>query len=223
MITETGKNLSVLIATSPGRDWEAFATWYSFWKNLPDASVSLLVVRNGSTPFMMYQWAKRLNVRIETMNGPPESDDRPVHILSGAHKMVAKRQESTAVMIVDPLVVATDLLDGKTLTRLNESFTILDDHVWYMKNPDYRVMIDDWYLTGWRPTRAEESLVAEAKETREPACLVSYKKGCGRWIDTAVGCPFSSAGGLVADDMTANEHRVIELWKKMVTLYSAVI
>jgi hypothetical protein len=68
-----------------------------------------------------------------------------------------------------------------------------------------------------------EPICVEAKECDEPSCLVSYQKGCGKWIDTSKGCPFSNAAGLALTTMTINENRVIDLWKKMCTLYSVLV
>lgn len=66
-------------------------------------------------------------------------------------------------------------------------------------------------------------LFPEAKDSVELIELISFEKGCGRWINTAKGCPFSSAGGLVSTEMTVNEARIIELWKRMVPLYNTVV
>jgi hypothetical protein len=67
------------------------------------------------------------------------------------------------------------------------------------------------------------ALCHEAKLENTPQTIVSYKEGCGKWLNTAKGCPFSNAAGLVSEDMTPNERSVIELWDKMVPVYSAVV
>jgi hypothetical protein len=119
--------------------------------------------------------------------------------------------------------VATDLLESKDLDRLKENNSILTKDVWFLRDVDAGKMIEDLFLDENKLDVTAEPLCIEAKDSNETGCLVSYKKGCGKWINTAKGCPFSNAGGLAVADMTASEHRVIELWRKMATLYSAVI
>lgn len=46
------------------------------------------------------------------------------------------------------------------------------------------------------------------------------KEWRGNDIETAIK---AEKAGLVTDDMTVNEKRIIELWQKMVSLYSAVV
>ena len=69
---------------------------------------------------------------------------------------------------------------------------------------------------------SDDKICVDAKLCQDVHPLVTYHKGCGKWIDRSKGCPFSSAGGLVTPDLTVNETRIIELWKKMVPLYQVV-
>lgn len=180
MITETGKNLSVLISTEVGKDWETFATWYSVHKNLPDAKIVIACQRNDQVLFQLYQWAQRLRVPLFYYNPGTTALEE------------AKRRDLVKdnMLMMFPLTLVTHSFDKKTLELLNAQ---------------------------------REPVFVEAKESDELCCLVSYKKGCGKWLDTLKGCPFSSAAGLATIAMTANENRIIELWKKMCSLYKALI
>jgi hypothetical protein len=231
MISDTGLGLSVLIVTETEKDWQTFATWYSFYKNWPHAKVAIMVRRNGKTPFQFYQWAKRLKVRVNTTNEDFKADDWPertrdgiedINVLANLCMAETNRCIDKTVLVVRPLTMAVDVLDQKTLDRLNKSAMIKDGHVWFMKDQPWSQMIDEYMLKDRREPLDPEPLCVEAKD-QEPSCLVSYAKGCGKWIDTAKGCPFSSAAAFVTPEMTANEHRIIELWKKMVPLYNAVV
>lgn len=217
MITETGGNLSVLIITEPGLDWQAFGTWYSFYKNLPDAKVHVNVLRNGDMPFAYYQWAKRL--KLPLVHHKPYSDNLTMVNWLDA---INKANLTSDILVVKPLVMATDIFEPEILDKLNAVERWIDDDVWFLKEPNIHGMINDFFLEDKKLENSEEKLCHEAKEINDPACLVSYQKGCGKWINTAKGCPFSNAGGLVTADMTVNEHRIIDLWKKMVPLYNAV-
>lgn len=216
MVGTTGSGLSVLILAEPGQNWQAFATWYSFYKNLPEAHVAVVVLRNGNTPFEFFQWAKRLKVPMVCRN--PLSDD-PV-----LNKLDALKHSGLqgSVLIVSPLVAAIDSFDKKTVSVLNKEDEIFENHVWYLQNPNPTALLDAVGLGEKLISNKDDRLCVEAKETESLMSIVSYEKGCGRWINTAKGCPFSSAGGLTCSGMTANETRVNNLWRQMAALYNAV-
>lgn len=219
MITSTGKNLSVLIMTRPGMDWQTFATWYSFRTNLPDTNVAVGCIRDGTTPFNFYQWCKRLLVH--AFKFPPLTESvEEINWLDSIKKV--KNWHGDELLVVRPLVVATDLVEHEHLELLNACDAWLDEDAWFFRNPDPESMLNDYFLEGKPIEKSNSKLCYEAKEHHDPKWLVCYKKGCGKWINSAKGCPFSNAGGLITADMTANEHRIIELWKKMVPLFTVV-
>lgn len=217
MITETGENLSILIVTETGMDWQTFATWYSFYKNLPEAKVSIICHRNGQTPFVYFQWTKRCNLRV-IRDWPFESESTSANWLAA----VKRANLTGTVLAVKPYVMALEPFDPKTLERLNEAVWLEDEDVCFMKSPNVDSLLNRYLLEGIITEKVDEPLCYDVKDTESMRCLVNYKKGCGKWIDTAKGCPFSSAAGHVSTGMTANEHMVIELWKRMVPLYGAV-
>lgn len=223
MITETGKNLSVLIVTEPEKDWQTFATWYSVFKNLPEARTAIFCQRNKQTPFVLYQWAKRL--KIPTMIKNPFTTDASEQInwLHAIRVAVEEKLVSDTLLVLRPLAMALESFDRKLLSRLNETNLWIDEDAWFMRRPDLAAMMDAYYLEEKHVQKSTERLCLDAKEESNLASLVSYKKGCGRWIDTSKGCPFSSAAGLVSTEMTVNETRIVELWKKMVPLFNAVV
>jgi hypothetical protein len=216
MITETGNDLCVLIITEPGMDWETYATWYSIHNNLPDADISITSVRNNKPMFQLYQWAKRVDIPV--IHHKPFSEDPVLRKLDSIHR--AKKTKEN-LLVVNPLVMTTETLCPKITESFNTEDRIFDDNVWFLKKPDIPDMMNEYALEGGL-FKASTTICFEANETNEPKCLVSYKKGCGKWIDTLRGCPFSNAAGLALTTMTVNENRVIELWKKMCSLYSAI-
>tara|TARA_Y100000034_G_C6853587_1_gene387546 strand:- start:725 stop:1441 length:717 start_codon:yes stop_codon:yes gene_type:complete len=209
MIAPTGKNLNVLICTEPGLDWQTFATWYSCYRNIPDARVTIACQRNGKAPFQLFQWAKRVNVPVLHHN--PFSDDPIMNKLNAVRTSGIKEN----LLALEPLVIVAETFDPKIIT---DTF---DKRVWFLEKPNTEEMMNAYVLDGMKLPDSEPICV-EAKESDEPSCLVSYKKGCGKWIDTLKGCPFSNAAGLALTTMTINENRVIELWKKMCPLYSVL-
>jgi hypothetical protein len=222
MITENGNNLSVLITTQTGRDWEAFATWYSIYKNLPNAKIAIVCARNKETPFQYFQWTKRINVpmlrySIFDENNPIASK------LDAIGKAVSQQFVEGPILIIKDLIMAIDVLDNKLLEKLNSSDQIFDNDVWFLKQPNIPDLMNSHLLNGDVIQIQENSLYSEAKESDEIRSLVSYQKGCGKWIHTLKGCPFSNANGLITIDMTSCENRIVDLWKKMCTLYSVVV
>lgn len=218
MISCTGKNLSVLIVTQTDMDWQTFATWYSFYTNLPDAKINIFCHRNESVPFVYYQWTKRLN--IPNIKMKPFSEDGP-EFFNWLNAIRVSKSEQP-VLVVKPFVMAVDVFDKKLLDFLNNINFCNNEDVLFLNNKNIEDTFNEYFIENKLPPICHEKICTDAKYTEEPSSLVCYKKGCGRWIDTAKGCPFSSAGGLVASEMTANETRIIELWKKMVPLYHAV-
>lgn len=220
MITDTGKNLSVLIVTEPGMDWQTFATWYSFLKSLPDAKTCVFCYRNGETPFVFYQWTKRLNVPTLRQKLEPENPEQ-VNWLYAVKNSAGLLGEN--ILVVRPYVTALEPLSEADLAAVNAGNHVINEDAWFLSKPNVENMLNEYFLEDKRLEPSSYRLCHEANETEQLVALASYKKGCGRWIHTAKGCPFSCAAGLVSETMTVNEHRVVELWKKMVPLYNAVV
>lgn len=125
------------------------------------------------------------------------------------------------ILALNTSVMATDAIHPEDLSYMNEKDLWVSEDAWYIKNPKTAELINTHFLEDRQFPMDERPLTVSAKEEKL-GWFVNLNKGCGRWINTAKGCPFSSAGGLSLPDMTANEHRVIELWKKMVPLYNAL-
>lgn len=221
MISETGENLSVVIRTQTAEDWKTFATWYSIQKNLPDATVSILCHRTTRVEFQFYQWAKRLNVPIKFIN--PFYKEK-----LGDQLYDLKINLKDVVLMLDYYAVVTDVLPPDWLDLLNnpEPLLVIDDHCVLSRRVAADVLdgvIDHYAFKGsLREPAITTSLIPEAKDAEDPSAVVSYAKGCGKWIDTMRGCPFSNADGLILDRMTVNEMRIVQLWRKMVALFGAV-
>lgn len=224
MISETGLGLSVLIITDPEQNWQTFASWYSFYKNLPESKIAVVCQRNGQTPFCFYQWAKRIKVPIIHKNQFIESDEfNQCNWIDAARLMEKKGYVGDQLLIIKPCILATSLLDKITLDILNSENLIITDDIFYLKSQNYNEIINKILLEGTFLNKFNKNLEIDAKETNETQCLISCKKGCGKWINIAKGCPFSSANSFILENMTANEIRIIELWKSMVSLYNAAI
>ena len=65
MIDYTGNNLGIIIDCNFTilDHWMSFASWYSFYKNLPDAQVALVCKRGVST-YNLYSWCHRFGIKL---------------------------------------------------------------------------------------------------------------------------------------------------------------
>ena len=223
MISETGKNLSVLIVTNTDLGWQTFATWYSFFNNLPDCKIHIFCYRNESIPFEYYQWAKRLKITCTKNNVFSKECPEFINWLNAINLSEKGGFISQPVLVVRPCVMAIDVLDSVTLEKLNKQNILANEDAWFFKDTNVEQIFNNCALNESEICISETQICYEAKEFADPKSIVCYRKGCGRWIDTAKGCPFSNAGGLVTTEMTANEIKIIDLWKKMVPLYHAVV
>jgi hypothetical protein len=220
MISETGKNLSVLILTEVGKDWETFATWYSIYKNLPNSNVSIVCQRNEKAPFVLFQWAKRLKIPLFLTN--PYSEDKKINFLYAIKDSLNQKKIQQPVLVVEPFIMILESFYKKLIDKLNNKNFIIDEKILFLNNLNVDNLIYDLFIQNLSLSDFVENLYIEANASNELSCIISYEKGCGRWINTSRGCPFSNAAGLVSSEMTANENRVIEIWKKMAPLYNAV-
>lgn len=220
MISELGQNLSIVIMTKTDLDWQTFATWYSFSKNLPEASICVIIERNENVPFVYYQWIKRLKIPSLRIN-PFTKDCEYVNWLQAINLCNQKDMLKESLLIIKPLTMALNSFDAKTLKELNETDLRLEEEIWILKNKNMSNLINSYYLENNQIKKSENKICINAKENNI-SNIISYSKGCGKWIHTAKGCPFSNAAGLVSEDMTINEMKIIDLWKKMVPLYNAI-
>jgi len=64
-ITDTGKGLNILIICEyvSHHDWMTFASWYSIYKNLPDAVVKIACARTGNLQKSIFNWVAKCNVQ----------------------------------------------------------------------------------------------------------------------------------------------------------------
>lgn len=223
MISETGENLCVLIITESGLNWETFATWYSFFNNLPNCKIHLYSNRNESIPFQYFQWAKRLNISCTKNNIFSKDCPDFLNCLNAINFSQKLNLVQQPLLVVKPYVMSIDTLNKDILNILNNKHLCINEDLWFLNNLDVEEIFNNCVLNNTEMCLSKENICFEAKETNELKSIISYKKGCGRWINTAKGCPFSNAGGLVTPEMTINESKVINLWKKMVPLYHAVV
>ena len=227
IISETGKNLDIVIVTKTAEDWRTFACWYSVSKKLPDARILLICNRTNRVELQYYQWAKRLQVP-HLYNNPfcnePIGDRLANFRTAWNHGL-----KGDSLLLLDYSTMVVDVLDNFWLSLMNDDCPglIWDENVALSRKLDdkcYDYFLNNFMFKGNFDGLPIDMRVVcpEAKTALKPVSIVGTHKGCGRWIDTLKGCPFSNADAFIDDNMTINEHRIVGLWRKMVALYSVV-
>jgi hypothetical protein len=200
--------MNVLIITQTNQDWQTFATWYSVWTNIPNANISIAIKWvKEEVPFRLFQWVKRLKIpHFYTKNIFDDDQANKLGIAIQAKNRHFFNEKE--LLILTPLTMIL-----KPLPHLSNF--LADEHAMFISCHDD--IIDDKVLNN----SIVDNLCIEAKEVHLLSSIVSYKKGCGRWINKLRGCPFSNAAGLASVEMTQNEHHIINMWKQMTSLYEA--
>lgn len=222
MISATGRNLSVIIVTETGKDWQTFATWYSFYKNLPEAKLCLYCHTSEEFSFSFFQWAKRLKLTCLKQKEFAEGASDHINWMGAIKKFQDLAIIKQPILVVQPLVMAIDVLNNQIIKKFENKKVWKDECALYLNDQNVEELINKYYLEDYDLEPSEDKICFDAKLCQELYPLVTYRKGCGKWIDKSKGCPFSSAAGLITSEVTANETRIIELWKKMVPLYQVL-
>lgn len=230
-ISPSGKNLNVVISNiaSLSNEWMTFCSWYSIFKNAPDANVSFVSQRSISQIHQLFNWADRLPIPYAYYNSVSK-DCQHINKLVSLKTLLQRNLTKTPLLCIDPEIVLTESLDANKLNEFlqkNKAIQSEDEKVWFIPDSQFILdSIDNYYL---RNTALNmpfcEGLCVDAQSHPNP--LVSFNKGLGRfvtakWIDKNKGCPFGKANRFQTDSLTVNEKRILNLWKKLAPLYRAV-
>lgn len=216
MIDEFGTNLNVLLLVNIGQDWQAFSTWYSLYKNLPNVNCSLCYIQEkNNTPFQLFQWTKRLKI---PAFGIFDKKDDLLNVLNALIKLNKKN-----VLVLPALSATLKPLNDDLLLLFNNETFLKHEKIYFSNLSQVELLqnLDDFMIKDMIPYQ-EVEISKEAKEYEETYPIITYYKGCGNWIYTRKGCPFASVEGLITNVMTINEQKLFQLWQKLVPLYNSV-
>jgi hypothetical protein len=201
MITNTGKNLSILIVCDyiPCHHWMSFLAWYSFYRNIPEARVAVACNRL-LMKHQLFDWTKRCNVPFVLR----KSDTN----LSHAKYFIEKGILSFPLLVLSSDVVAVRELDNVSI--FDESF--------YSPKAMFLTEMSE-------PVENSKSLVFDVKR-KDFQTFVTYENGWGKfvtssWINKEIH-PITPLWKYEDDEMSANERRLAELWKDFTPLFLAV-
>tara|TARA_Y100000034_G_scaffold117749_1_gene157565 strand:- start:14526 stop:15227 length:702 start_codon:yes stop_codon:yes gene_type:complete len=230
-ISPSGKNLNVVIinVASVTHEWMTFASWYSFFKNAPDANVSFVSQRSSNQIHQLFNWANRLPINY-TYYTASDEESQYINKLLGVKAILQRNFAKAPLLCIEPDVILTKPLDADNLNSFlhkNKGIQSENEKIWFIPDAQFILdSIDNYFLRDATSNMLPCSwLCVDAQSHPNP--LVTFEKGCGRfvtarWIDKNKGCPFGKAGRFQKDSLTVNEKRIIDLWKKLAPLYKAV-
>lgn len=228
-ISSSGKNLHVVISNKAtiSHEWLTFASWYSFFKNAPDANISFASQRSSNQMHQLFNWANRLPIQYTYYNYV-DKNCQYINKLFSLKKIINKGFTKVPVLCIEPDITLTEPLNTEHLNNFLEKKQCIksdNNKVWFISEYQFILdAIDNHFLKNTFSMPSCSKLCVDAKDSPNP--IVSLEKGCGRfvttkWIDRK-GCPFGKANRFYTDTLTVNEKRILNLWKKLAPLYKAV-
>jgi hypothetical protein len=249
-VSNTGKNLSVLICTDYTfiYNWMSFAAWYSVSKNLPDAKIAVVSSRNNMN-LQLYKWANKVDVKFFLHKNVGLPNNIPyLNKIYGTYVAVKESLVDQPLLVLDSDMMCLRNLSNDNLEKLNSSSfaTNHDGSMWYFNNHYLEKFSDAIHkvkeLNGKSLCNDHldfdalkevfgEPLVVDdlCNEVYEPnvTSFTHYRQKCGNFFrkEYEKGLaypPFVDQQALRTIDMTANERKVFSLWSQMHMSFEAL-
>lgn len=195
--------LNCIIHTSISQNWQAFVSYFSIKKFLPDSNVSIICdINESAIPVNYFCWTKRLKIKHSFRYSFPSN---PI-----INRMDLALNESPTLLISSNVIMINKF---ETPNRF-----CLEREIVFINNKSYAENVLNNYV-----------ILGELKETDLISChamneidrsLVSIKKENGSCINTMINCPFSTAVQLNSK-ITANEQKVLNFWSDLALIYEA--
>lgn len=223
-ITQFGNNLKVLITANYNLqdDWRAFATWYSIYKTIPDATISVICARELKA-YAAFAWTYRTETPFfQYKKEFPE----PLGKLHAIFVAVKEKLTSGPLLVVDASVVCVRPLMESNLNDLNNfsGFLGQNEPIWFLPDPDIK-QIANYLETGQEPKSEQlENLCSNCTDVSITP-FVHYTQ-CGKYSPTQWENqklpPFGMGTRLHTPVLTPNEQRILELWDQISSTYWAI-
>lgn len=248
-VNSTGRNLSILIVSdySEPDSWMSFGSWYSISQFLPDAKILIMCSRILKDNLVNYNWTYRCNVKFFQHSNFPHLQAPNVFANKFWAIYLALRMGyiSQPFLVIDNDILATREITKNILLNINnpEITFAVSGTAWYFNNQSIEVFHN--LLNIDEPIEQKDSQLAlrfliqslgEPKYIDDlcgdcinsnPTVLSQYRTRCGlfnkdEWIRGRKSHPFQLVHKLKAKNMTANEKRILGLWRQMRCVYDVV-
>lgn len=222
MISSSGENLEILIVCdySLQNDWQTFALWYSIYKNLPDAKVSVLCSRNFIGKEACFCWPYKANIRFFQF---PNLEKH--YLLENLNLMTALLLALHESFVKPPLLVMQGnhicirSLQEETLRYLNRTERAKAGNIYYFNNLEYTTNLNILNTDSQIP-----NLAGHASDNTFSS-FVDYSKfdkfDLHEWSDKPLP-PFYFCRRFALPTASVNTKRVLVLWDRMKAAYEVM-
>lgn len=204
MISITGNELTILIYADYNihQEWMAYASWYSAHRLLPDAEICISIPKPTSA---LFRWTAKAGIKQYRVHeaGPH----------SAMHAALASKISQPLLVIPAGAVAVRDLPDLNCPFATSEGKEI-------------------WFLNGIADLNDDSlKVISElccSCTSYQNATFIQVKDTCGgynekTWLAKAKSSPFFNASRFKRNEMSPNEHAMINLWDRMKSSYSLLI
>jgi len=230
-ITPLGDRLNILITCdfSLHDDWMAFASWYSIYKNLPDANVTIFCARGLKDHFHSFQWPYRLladfyqHENVGTKFG---------NLLLNKFYGLACGLGDIAqpLFVIDQDVMCMRSLTAAALLCLNSPtlrYAKGDGFLFFNEQPREKFIRVINTLANGADEKVLDEVFGEPEDIEVSSIFAHYRESCGQfvkedWIREQRMSPFSFTDMFRTPVLSHNEKRILDLWKKMDVIYQTV-
>lgn len=230
-ITCTGDNLKFIISCDycPHHDWMTFATWYSIYKNIPDAECMVLCSRAFPCDRILFNWPFRCNIRFFQHEN---LGDKKLNKFYAAYSAIQLGYVTQPFFVIDPLKLCVRNFSKKTISILNDGVRFLDqnDIIYFNDQPIdvFKNMdIGDAESAFGKSAYIDELCVPAKSES--PATFIDLSKGFeiynknlfehSKSIDLE-HLEYTNEKAMV--EWGCNEKKALALWKKMSLVYKII-
>ncbi len=251
-ITSNGDRLNILITCdySIHDDWMSFASWYSVYKNLPDAKSALLCARDLKDGYASYNWPYRCDISFfQHENVGKHTGSQYLNKLYATYVALKEGILTQPLLVADCDVMTLTTLSEDVLDKINDPDVTfgVSGPVWYFNGQSLETFVSVLHkyaeVQDRKCTDMQKVLSALTEYMGEPETIIDlcndcvsqepnvmshYSNKCGRfqkkeWTRNMMYPPFGYTEELSRGvELTTNETNILKFWKKARTVYEAV-
>lgn len=240
-ITNIGNNLNVLISCeyTLHDDWQTFATWYSIYKNLPDAEVSILCARDFPGNYSPFRWPTRAAVKFFQHENLEQNipNVKKLNQLFGTYLAIREGLVKMPLLVTDCRQMCVRALSPNTVEAINGTRYGESNGLWFFQDielGDLEKTIKNVLAFGSVSDSLnhylgkEEFLPELSNSADDPSvtCFTNFSKfenfDLDAWRADRKSSPFVYSQGMASPVASPNARRLLLLWDRMKAAYEVM-